>query len=92
MGPGGDIPGPIGGHLIGPLHHHFCHHCHLDLNLVVAVVPVIAVPHEPLMSDDRDNEIMGDNSDNEEGMAAVHHSPTSPPIAVNNCLHSSKGE
>jgi len=37
-------------------------------------------------NDDWDDKIMGDNSDNEEGMATVHHGPTSP-ITVNNCLH-----
>jgi len=43
-------PSPVGGRLIGPLHHHFHCCCRLDPDLVVAVVPVVVVPCKPLMS------------------------------------------
>jgi hypothetical protein len=39
-------PSPVG-HLVGPPHRHFRRRCHLD---PTAVVPVVAVPREPLMS------------------------------------------
>jgi hypothetical protein len=43
-------PSPVGGHLVGHLCRRFRHRCRLDPDLVVAVVPVVAVPREPLVS------------------------------------------
>ena len=43
-------PGPVGGHLVGPPRCHFRHRCRLDPDLVGAVIPVVAVPREPLAS------------------------------------------